>query len=858
MTTVCSDRMKEVTAATATSDRKCAMKSLMEQQGFNYDAETDSVFDDDHYSNDRRLGGAGLIDISRGGNDLDVGDDRRLVEATTYVECGPSYMKTGTWAACDGYGTEGRSTQNAATNQCAVWPKLTTKCSSGSNDCLVLDTLEAPLNTLIADAKAAGQTLYGSKGIRVRATNSFRKMAPAMRFWDCNKRTVKAASAACATNTPANDPSCMSWGQSNGSGGWLDRFGVDCGSQSATAACPGTSNHMSGIAVDVSTGVPNCKTCSGVCKCGSGQCGSSGRYTATTAGACDRGWDTEASLLTTGAMYMGFPFHWLRANSGPVASGGSGWKRTVRDEPWHWEYRPTEACTIDCDATRNAAYTAASVQTAFDNSATGVALNSDCTDLGKACVVKDAANSAAGGICAARVTGHALGKNPVSGKCGSNFAATFTCCDIPAPPGPTPAPTPVPAAFDMVKADHECNSADEFLGTYDTLEKCAQKCAGTSGCYYFIYGKGLIFGGRCYWEKTATETCSEGWDSDSYDFLKLGGTAPTPSPVASGAFVPAAPDTTQNSGTCTTAYQQFAGHCINVAKCTGGTFKGLCSGSSSTMCCVAETNGTPVQTPPQMTLATFKTVFEGISATRAEALYPYFLTALTDGPLSSCHEIAAFVAQIGHESHGLLYFEELASGAAYNGRTDLGNTQAGDGPRFKGRGPIQLTGRANYAAAGTALGMDFEARPEQVSLPSAGFKAAVWFWTNKNLNQYCTGKASDFTTLTQRINGGQNGAADRVARWGVAKNLLQCGAPTSCSIGGRRLMEADAEECPCGYFWDNGQFDADGNKVCTWVSDDCSEGFFEDAEATETSDRICTACEAYQLKSKYYVRWFYR
>jgi predicted chitinase len=395
-----------------------------------------------------------------------------------------------------------------------------------------------------------------------------------------------------------------------------------------------------------------------------------------------------------------------------------------------------------------------------------------------------------------------------------------TCCTLgptPAPPPsplPTPAPTPAaPAAFTLIKLDHECNSADEYLDTYATQQECANKCAATPGCSFFVYGKGMFVGGRCYWEKTATAACSEGWDSDSYDSLQLGGATPAPTPVAGGAFVPAAPDTSQNTGACTTAYQQFAGHCINVAGCTGGTFKGLCAGSSSIMCCVPETNGTPVQTPPQMTFATFQSVFEGISATRAAALYPYFLTALTEGPISSCDEIAAFVAQIGHESHGLLYFEELASGEAYNGRADLGNTQAGDGPRFKGRGPIQLTGRANYRDAGNALGMDFEARPEQVSLPSAGFKAAVWFWTNKNLNQYCTGQASDFTTLTSRINGGQNGAADRVQRWNAAKTLLQCdggpyttttttttttpSTPTPAPVPCRRLQEGSAQTGGC-------------------------------------------------------------
>src|SRR6185436_1802430 len=95
---------------------------------------------------------------------------------------------------------------------------------------------------------------------------------------------------------------------------------------------------------------------------------------------------------------------------------------------------------------------------------------------------------------------------------------------------------------------------------------------------------------------------------------------------------------------------------------------------------------------------------------------------------------AMFLAQLGHESMSFRYMEEIASGAAYEGRKDLGNTHTGDGKRFKGRGPIQLTGRANYKAAGDALGVDFINSPEIAAFTEYGFRTAVWFWGTRNLN----------------------------------------------------------------------------------------------------------------------------
>lgn len=129
--------------------------------------------------------------------------------------------------------------------------------------------------------------------------------------------------------------------------------------------------------------------------------------------------------------------------------------------------------------------------------------------------------------------------------------------------------------------------------------------------------------------------------------------------------------------------------------------------------------------------------------------------------------LAAFIAQLAHESGEFRWMEEIASGAAYEGRKDLGNTQPGDGKRFKGRGPIQLTGRANYRRFGRALGLDLEAHPELAALPTVGFRTAGLFWKQKKLNE--AADLQDFRLITKRINGGMNGWKERVRYYQLAR-----------------------------------------------------------------------------------------
>lgn len=110
------------------------------------------------------------------------------------------------------------------------------------------------------------------------------------------------------------------------------------------------------------------------------------------------------------------------------------------------------------------------------------------------------------------------------------------------------------------------------------------------------------------------------------------------------------------------------------------------------------------------------------------------------------------------------------SQARYEGRKDLGNTEPGDGFKFRGRGLIQTTGRANYAATGEALGIDLLRDPTLLALPENAARSAGWYWQSRGLNALAD--LGDFRRITLRINGGTNGLADRQALYTAAQAVL--------------------------------------------------------------------------------------
>ncbi|MCF6764015.1 glycoside hydrolase family 19 protein [Pseudomonas fragi] len=182
----------------------------------------------------------------------------------------------------------------------------------------------------------------------------------------------------------------------------------------------------------------------------------------------------------------------------------------------------------------------------------------------------------------------------------------------------------------------------------------------------------------------------------------------------------------------------------------------------------------------------------------AGVFVPVLNTAMSRYQIVGTKRIAAFVAQVGHESGQLTRLvESLNYGAdalrknwpsrfdlelaravarrperianiAYGNR--MGNTEQGDGWKYRGRGLIQITGKNNYLACSEALGLDFTAQPELLEKPQHASMSAAWFWATNGLNTLVD--AGKFEAITQRINGGQHGAADRQVLYARALKVL--------------------------------------------------------------------------------------
>lgn len=215
-------------------------------------------------------------------------------------------------------------------------------------------------------------------------------------------------------------------------------------------------------------------------------------------------------------------------------------------------------------------------------------------------------------------------------------------------------------------------------------------------------------------------------------------------------------------------------------------------------------------------------LLSGAKENVAKIWLPYFNEYFPKYGLNTKERIASFLSQVGHESGALLYTEEIASGAAYEGRKDLGNTVAGDGVRFKGRGLIQTTGRKNYQDFKDKFGIDVIKNPSLLGAKNAlvatpdqlknSLLSALEYWTKKrtypykdlSFSKYNVGKITPKASIlngeslnelsdkldlskpitdpvnsdtirkvTQVINGGQNGIEDRLSRFEKGRNYLK-------------------------------------------------------------------------------------
>ena len=158
-----------------------------------------------------------------------------------------------------------------------------------------------------------------------------------------------------------------------------------------------------------------------------------------------------------------------------------------------------------------------------------------------------------------------------------------------------------------------------------------------------------------------------------------------------------------------------------------------------------------------------------------EQILLYILRYAQEFDINTPLRWAHYLAQIAHESAELRYSEEIASGKAYDtGKLaiKLGNTPEadGDGQKYKGRGLIQVTGRANYEAYKKYCGFDVVKQPELLAKPVGAIRSSMWFWKSKGLNELAD--RDEFTAITKRINGGTNGIEDRRKYLARAKKVL--------------------------------------------------------------------------------------
>jgi putative chitinase len=193
-----------------------------------------------------------------------------------------------------------------------------------------------------------------------------------------------------------------------------------------------------------------------------------------------------------------------------------------------------------------------------------------------------------------------------------------------------------------------------------------------------------------------------------------------------------------------------------------------------------------------LTSTQLQSIMPRLTAAKNSALLPSLTAAMAEFAIEGPARVAAFLAQLAHESGQFRFMEEIWGPTDAQRRyepvtklsKDLGNSEAGDGKLFKGRGPIQLTGRANYKRFGDLLDVDLVANPPRAAMPDIAFRVAGLYWSKKGLNELADMATDEaFTEITRRINGGTNGLDDRKAFYAVACKVLGVTGTTGTTRG---------------------------------------------------------------------------
>ena len=204
-------------------------------------------------------------------------------------------------------------------------------------------------------------------------------------------------------------------------------------------------------------------------------------------------------------------------------------------------------------------------------------------------------------------------------------------------------------------------------------------------------------------------------------------------------------------------------------------------------------------TEPQL-----KSIMPNLAAQKLRLYLPHLNAAMQTYGVDTLLRTAAFVAQLAHESAEFRFMEEIwgpiPAQTRYEPPSDLakrlGNTQAGDGKRFKGRGPIQITGRFNYKKYGDLLATDLVGQPALAAQPEIAFATAGLFWKTNGLNERADGE--QFVTITKRINGGTNGLPDREKYYARAKDVLAEGFVAPPTATRRDASKSAPVKIPAG------------------------------------------------------------